>query len=223
MKDVRKISPAVIRRLPRYYGFLTRLMERDVWRVSSKELAERMGTTASQVRQDLNNFGSFGQQGYGYNVEFLHKEMQYILGLDNQHTMVLLGASGLGAVLVDNPHLIAKGFSFVAVFDYDPKVIGQTVGGFVVQDLADLESYLENAADCPDVAVITLPNKETMDASKILAKSEIEGIWNFTGVDLQMPKRMVVESIRLADSLATLSYKINEDAVVDATGTWDVW
>lgn len=223
MKDVKKISPAVIRRLPRYYGFLTRLMERDVWRVSSKELADRMGTTASQVRQDLNNFGSFGQQGYGYNVEFLHKEMQYILGLDNQHTMVLLGASGLGTVLVNNPGLVSKGFDFVAIFDYDPDIIGQTIGSFVVQDLGNLENYLQNSANCPDVAVITLPDKETIDASKILMKSEIRGIWNFTGVDLQMPKHIAVESVRLADSLATLSYKINENTAVDTEGLWDVW
>ena len=221
MKDNKKISSAVIRRLPRYYGFLSRLLERDIWRISSRELAERMGVTASQVRQDLNHFGNFGQQGYGYNVAFLHKEMQYILGLDNTHSMVVVGASGLGTVLMENPGLIAKGFKFVAAFDHDPDMIGKTVCGFEVQDLDDLEHYLgENPVD---VAVITLPNREAIDISKMLAKTKIKGIWNFACVDLQMPNRIAVENIRLQDSLAMLSYKINEDTTINTTGMWDVW
>ncbi|MCL2235218.1 MAG: redox-sensing transcriptional repressor Rex [Defluviitaleaceae bacterium] len=217
----KRISTAVIRRLPRYYGFLTRLMEKDIWRISSRELAERMGVTASQVRQDLNQFGSFGQQGYGYNVAFLQKEMQYILGLDNKHTMVLLGTSGLGAALLETPGLIAKGFSFVAAFDPDPDLVGKTVSGFVVQDLLGIEEYLSK--NNVDVAVITLPNKEAIEISKVLAGTRIGGIWNFACVDLQMPNRIPVENIRLQDSLATLSYKINEETTLNGTGIWNVW
>ena len=217
----KKISAAVIRRLPRYYGFLTRLLEKEVWRISSKELAERMGITASQVRQDLNHFGNFGQQGYGYNVAFLQREMQYILGLDNEHTMVLLGASGLGAVLLETPGLIAKGFSFVAAFDPNPDLIGETICGFEVQDLLNVEEYLEK--NDVGVAVITLPNKEAIEVSKVLTRTKIGGIWNFACVDLQMSNRVAVENIRLQDSLAMLSYKLNEETTVNATGMWDVW
>ncbi|MCL2855612.1 MAG: redox-sensing transcriptional repressor Rex [Defluviitaleaceae bacterium] len=205
MAEKRKIPAAVMRRLPRYYRYLTKLMEKDIWRISSKELAERMGVTSSQVRQDLNFFGSFGQQGYGYNVESLRKEIEYILGMDKQYTMVLVGAGGIGSALTHNKSLAESGFDFVATFD----------------DEAGLEQYL--STNSVDIVVVDLPDTEIAPIIKILAKSDIGGVWNFSAEEMQLPKTIKIENFPLMDSLAMLTYKLNEETLADEAGTPHVW
>ena len=142
------ISDAVIRRLPRYYRYLGELLDNNIKRISSGELSRRMGLTASQVRQDLNHFGEFGQQGYGYNVEVLHKEVARILGIDQIHNIIIIGAGHLGQALVNYTNFEKRGFHVVALFDVDEKIIGKTIGGKVVQPITMIKDFIvENSVD----------------------------------------------------------------------------
>ncbi|MCL2397067.1 MAG: redox-sensing transcriptional repressor Rex [Defluviitaleaceae bacterium] len=211
-----KISIAVIKRLPRYYRYLGDLLDKDIARISSKELSDRMGITASQIRQDLNNFGSFGQQGYGYNVELLYNEIKSILGLDKVYNLALIGAGNFGQTLVNYPNFAKRGFNFVALFDTNPAIIGTKVSGVEVFAATNLESFL--AANHVDIVVLTTPASAAPGIAKTLAASNIKGIWNFSNSDIKVPAHITVENVRLTDSLMTLSYRINHDEILQRVG-----
>ena len=212
MNDEKKVSAAVIQRLPRYYRYLGDLLDNDITRISSKELSARMGITASQIRQDLNNFGSFGQQGYGYNVATLYGEIGRILGLDRSYKLILIGAGNFGQALVNYPYFARRGYNFVALLDSDAGIIGKTVGGAVVMDVAHLPQYLKEHH--VDIAVLTLPGHAAKQIEGILINSDIKGIWNFSDSDINAPDGITVENVRLTDSLMTLSYEINKDDIL---------
>lgn len=202
------ISDAVIRRLPRYYRYLEELIDNGITRISSGELSERMGLTASQVRQDFNHFGGFGQQGYGYNVESLHAEIAKILGIDNLHNVVVIGAGHLGQALVNYPNFIKRGFDIIALFDKDPSLIGTVVNGLTVMPDSEIESFVKN--NNVDIAVLTIPKSEALPMAKLLDKCGIKGIWNFASMDLELPgSNVVIESAHLSDSIMRLSYRLH--------------
>ena len=208
MDNEKKISPAVISRLPRYYRYLGDLLESDITRISSKELSVKMNITASQIRQDLNNFGGFGQQGYGYNVEYLHNEIKKILGLDRLYNMIVVGGGNIGQALVNYTNFEKRGFVIKAVFDINPRLIGMTIRGVEVYDIDRMEDYVKN--NPVDVAILTLPRTQAVKVAHDLAKWGVKGMWNFSHVDLQVPEDVLVENVHLTDSLMTLLYKINE-------------
>lgn len=205
----KKISNAVIKRLPRYYRFLGDLLENDVVRISSKELSERMGVTASQIRQDLNNFGGFGQQGYGYNVEYLYNAIGKILGLENKYNAVIVGAGNLGQALANYTKFENRGFVVKALFDVNPRLIGMTVRGIEIIDLDEMNTFIKE--NDIDIAILTLPKKNASKVANHLVKSGIKGIWNFAPVDLEISEsEVIVENVHLLDSLMTLSYNLKE-------------
>ena len=203
----KEISQAVIRRMPRYYRYLGELMDEGVERISSNDLSSRMNVTASQIRQDLNNFGGFGQQGYGYNVEELRSEIGHILGVDNDHHLVMIGVGNLGRALLRNFPFSQTGFSADAAFDVSPNVIGTTVNGVPVYAMSELEHYIETHS--VDVVVLTIPQDVAQDTANRLIEMGVHGFWNFTNVELSSAKANVkFENIHFADSLLTLSYRI---------------
>ena len=205
----KNISPAVIKRLPRYYRYLGALKAKNITRISSKELSERMKVTASQIRQDLNNFGGFGQQGYGYNVENLYVEIGKILGLDKSNQMIIVGAGNLGQALANyqdfNNNSI--GFQVIALFDVNPKLIGITVHGVEVHDIDDMEEFIKNHEI--KIAALTLPQDQAPKIAKDLVAWGIKGFWTFAPVDLTLPDSVTVENVHLAESLMTLTYNIH--------------
>lgn len=208
-----KISSAVIRRLPRYYRYLNDLHHNGTVRVSSEALARSMGLTASQIRQDLSCFGGFGQQGYGYNVERLRSEIADILGMNDNHTVVILGAGNLGRALIENFPFRASGFRLIAAFDVDPVLVGTRLGGVPVYHIDMLESYMKE--HCVNVAVLTVPAAVAKDSAATVMACGVDGIWNFTNVEL--PKGghedVKIENVHFADSLLTLSYMISEERI----------
>lgn len=207
--EEKKISSAVIKRLPRYYRFLGDLLENDLVRISSKELSKKMGVTASQIRQDLNNFGGFGQQGYGYNVEYLYREIAKILGLEKRYKVIIVGAGNLGQALANYADFEKRGFVVEGLFDVNPRLIGMTVRGIDILDIDDMEEFVKNNEI--DIAVLTVPKIKAVKLGNDLVNWGIKGIWNFAPIDLR-PKLMgdvVVENVHLSDSLMTLSYNIN--------------
>ena len=208
MDNEKKISQAVIHRLPRYYRYLGDLLESDITRISSKELSAKMNITASQIRQDLNNFGGFGQQGYGYNVEYLHNEIKKILGLDRMYNMIVVGGGNVGQALVNYTNFEKRGFVIKAVFDINPRLVGMTIRGVEVYDIDQMEEYVRNHD--VDVAILTLPRVHAAKVANDLARWGVRGMWNFSHVDLQVPDDVMVENVHLTDSLMTLLYKINE-------------
>jgi len=210
----KKISLAVIRRLPRYYRYLGDLLDNGITRISSKDLSKRMNVTASQIRQDLNNFGCFGQQGYGYNVELLYEEIKKILGIDKQYNLVIIGAGNIGQALVNYVNFQKRGFNFIAMFDINPRLIGMTIRGIEIYDIDTLEDFLKTHN--VDIVVLTLPKNNAVKVSKIIIDCGIKGIWNFSHIDLKTPPNVVVENIHLTDSMMTLSYKLNnKDYIID--------
>jgi CoA binding domain./Putative DNA-binding protein N-terminus. len=204
----KKISKAVINRLPRYYRYLGDLLEKDVVRISSKELSEKMKVTASQIRQDLNNFGGFGQQGYGYNVEYLHSEIGKILGLEKQYNIIIIGAGNLGQALANYADFERRGFIVKGIFDINPKLIGMSVRGIEIKNMDELEDFVRN--NQVDIAALTLPKAKAPQVASDLVKWGIKGIWNFAPTDLHLPDDVVVENVHLSDSLMKLSYKLSE-------------
>ncbi len=201
-----KVSTAVIRRLPRYYRNLEELSQAGTVRISSKALSDAMGLTASQIRQDLSCFGEFGLQGYGYNVENLRREIGEILRMNRDHRAIILGAGNLGRALMENFHFDRCGFTLDAAFDVDPVLVGKTLAGLQVLDIAGLEDYL--AEHRTDVAVLTVPGPVAQALTDRLVAAGIRGIWNFTNMELTAPGSTVVENVHFADSLLTLSYMI---------------
>jgi len=201
------ISQAVISRLPRYFRYLGELKDEGKERVSSQELSDIMQVTASQIRQDLNNFGGFGQQGYGYNVEFLYEEIGKILGLDQKHNLIIIGAGNLGQALVNYVDFERRGFLFKGVFDVNPALYGKKIRGIEVQCMDHMGQFVrENNID---IAVLTVPKTEAAEIAERLISYGIKGIWNFAHVDLKVPEGIQVENVHLSDSLMKLSYNIN--------------
>ena len=202
-----KVSDAVIRRLPRYYRYLGNLHKKGIVRISSSSLGEKMGITASQIRQDLSCFGEFGQQGYGYNVEELRTEIGHILGVDNNYRLIVMGVGNLGHALIQNFSFDYTGFKLEAAFDISPELVGQTISGVPILDMAELENYVREHQ--VDVAVLTVPKKAAQSTTDQLISLGVKGFWNFTNVELSVPNDSVrVENIHFADSLLTLSYRI---------------
>lgn len=204
----KRISKAVINRLPRYYRYLGDLLEKDVVRISSKELSEKMKVTASQIRQDLNNFGGFGQQGYGYNVEYLHSEIGKILGLEKQYNIIIIGAGNLGQALANYADFERRGFFVKGIFDVNPKVVGMSIRGIEIKNIDQLEEFVKSHQI--DIAALTLPKANAPQVATDLVKWGIKGIWNFAPTDLHLPDDVVVENVHLSDSLMKLSYKLSE-------------
>ena len=201
------ISDAVIRRLPRYYRQLTELCARGVVRISSHSLGQEMNITASQIRQDFSCFGEFGQQGYGYNVEELRSEIGHILGVDNDHHLVMIGVGNLGRALLQNFPFSQTGFTVDAAFDVSPAVIGSNVNGVPIYSMDDLDIYIREHN--VDVVALTIPQSVAQDTADRLMELGIKGFWNFTNIELATTQPDVkFENIHFADSLLTLSYRI---------------
>ena len=208
-----KISSAVIRRLPRYYRHLNDLYQAGTVRISSGALARSMGLTASQIRQDLSCFGGFGQQGYGYNVERLRGEVADILGMNREHTILVLGVGNLGRALIENFPFERSGFRLTAAFDIDPALVNTRLNGVPVYHPDALEDFLR---DNPvNVGVLTVPGRAAVDAARRLCGCGVTGLWNFTNVELPLGElpHVRVENVRFADSLLTLSYMISEETI----------
>lgn len=202
----REISQAVIRRMPRYYRYLDELLQSDVERISSNELSNIMHVTASQIRQDLNNFGGFGQQGYGYNVQYLHDEIGKILGLEEIHNVILIGTGNLGHAIANYVKFEKLSFRMIGLFDIDPKKIGSEVGGIKVMHMDELKDFLKDHQ--VDIAALTLPKENAVSVANELVDLGITAIWNFAHVDLELPGDVVVENVHLSDYLMQLSYSI---------------
>lgn len=200
------ISTAVIKRLPRYYRYLGELRKKEVVRISSKELSERMNVTASQIRQDLNNFGGFGQQGYGYNVEYLYTEIGKILGLDEEHEVVIIGAGNLGQAVANYQDFARRGFAIKAVFDIKPELIGKELGSAKVYSMNDLKEYVET--NRPDIVALALPKSQAVQVANDVVSWGVKAIWNFAPTELRLPKDVVVENVHLTESLMRLSYNL---------------
>ncbi len=209
MNSDKQISLAVIKRLPRYYRYLGYLLENNITRISSMELSTRMNITASQIRQDLNNFGCFGQQGYGYNVELLYNEIKKILGLDNMYRMVILGAGNIGRALANYTNFEKRGFKIVAIFDNNPDIIGKAVSNLTVMDFNKLEDFIIN--NTVDIVVLAIRSNQVAEVASKVTELGVKGIWNFSTVDLASSENVQVENVHLTDSLMTLSYKLSNE------------
>ena len=205
--EEREISKAVIKRLPRYYRYLGEIMESGVERISSGELSDRMHVTASQIRQDLNNFGGFGQQGYGYNVAHLYEEIGKILGLDKKYNMIIIGGGNLGQALANYVSFEKRGFVIKGIFDVNPVLKGLSVRGIQIHMLEELEDFIRDQEI--QIATLTLPKSKATEMAELLVKYGIKAIWNFAHVDLQVPEDVLVENVHLSESLMQLSYNIN--------------
>ncbi len=200
------ISKAVISRLPRYYRYLGDLMEDGVERISSSELSKKMNVTASQIRQDLNNFGGFGQQGYGYNVKYLYNEIAKILGIYRQHNLIIIGSGNLGQALANYANFEKRGFVIKGMFDVNPRLIGMVVRGIEIHGVEDLETFIKE--NDVQMAALTIPRTKAPEIADRLVKAGIKGIWNFAHVDLDVPDDVVVENVHLSESLMRLSYRV---------------
>ena len=208
MEKKKNISMAVIKRLPKYYRYLQELLKNDVDRISSKELGEKIGFTASQIRQDLNCFGDFGQQGYGYNVKELYNQISLILGLNKEYKGIIVGAGNIGQAIANYSRFLQIGLNIVAIFDANPKLIGMKIRDIEIQDIDVLKDYLlENLID---VGIICVPRINAQKVSDILVENGVTGIWNFAPVDLAVPENVTVENVHLSESLLTLIYLLND-------------
>ncbi len=201
-----RISSAVIKRLPRYYRHLGELIAMDVERISSNELSVRMKVTASQIRQDLNHFGGFGQQGYGYNVKYLYTEIAKILGLDKKHNVIIIGAGNLGRAIANYANFEKRGFVVSAIFDINKELKGQKVRDISIRHLEELDEFAKN--NIIDIAALAIPKEEAVKVADRLVKLGIKAFWNFAHTDLSVPDDVIVESVHLSESLMRISYKL---------------
>ncbi len=206
-KEKRRVSPSVIRRLPKYRRCLMELKNNGTQRISSRELSRITGLTASQIRQDLNNFGGFGQQGYGYNVEELFDEVGAILGLDKEYTVVMVGVGNLGQA-ISNYLQNKEGFDLCAIFDMNPALIGSERCGLTVSDAVQLEEFLQN--NSVDIGIIATDKSSAQGVADVLSGAGVKGIWNFAPLDLVVPESVMLENVHLSDSLYTLAYYISD-------------
>ena len=200
------ISQAVIGRLPRYFRYLGELKDEGTERVSSQELSDIMQVTASQIRQDLNNFGGFGQQGYGYNVGYLYDEIGKILGLHKEHNLIIVGAGHLGQALVNYMNFERRGFIFRGIFDINEQIQGTKIRGITVRPMDEIERFVRD--NDIDIAVLTIPKNSAVEVAEQLVSYGIKGFWNFAHVDLHVPANIQVENVHLSDSLMKLSYNL---------------
>lgn len=203
------ISRAVVKRLPRYYRYLGEIFESGVERISSNELSQKMNVTASQIRQDLNHFGGFGQQGYGYNVEHLYVEIGKILGVDKKHNMIIIGSGNLGQAIANYTDFEKRGFVVTGLFDNNPKLHGRRIRGIEVLSMGQLEEFI--IKHNIDIAALTIPKDEAVKVAEELVNCGIKAIWNFAHVDLNLPKDIVVENVHLSESLMRLSYNLTRE------------
>ena len=203
-----RISSAVIKRLPRYFRYLRELLEAGRMRISSSELSKMMNVTASQIRQDLNCFGGFGQQGYGYNVKYLYGKISEILGVEENYRAVIIGAGHLGLALVGSPMFSKRGVTLTALFDNDASIIGTEYSGLKILSVSELEDYV--VQNKIDLAVLTLPRAYAKETAEKLKAIGIKGIWNFTNIELDFSdSETVVQNVHIGDSLMQLTYRIN--------------
>lgn len=206
--DNKKVPDIVITRLPRYYRYLGELLDQDITRISSGELSRRMNVSSSQVRQDFNHFGGFGQQGYGYNVEYLQTEIGKILGLDRGNSAIIIGAGNLGRALACHGGFAKRGFKLVAIFDNNEAVLGTKINGIEVQSVDALEEFLKNRK--VDIAILAVPKASVQGVADTAAKCGIKGFLNFSYGELKLPEGTEVENVHISDPLMTLSYKIKK-------------
>lgn len=206
-KQIMKISNAVIRRLPKYRRYLEDLLNKKIYRISSRDLSQLIGFTASQIRQDLNNFGGFGQQGYGYNVKELYDQIGKILGIDKAYIVVIVGTGNLGQAIANYTHFYRTGFIVNAMFDVNPKLIGLRINGVEVMDAEYLEKYLEE--NDIDIGIICTNKESAQNIASKLCEGGVKGVWNFAPVDIEVEEGIILENVHLSDSLHTLAYFIN--------------
>lgn len=203
------VSTSVIKRMPRYYRFLGELLQQNIVRISSRELSERMDLTASQIRQDLNCFGGFGQQGYGYNVDELHIEIGKILGVDKSFKTILIGAGNLGKAIAVHINFETRGCKLVGIFDSNENIVGESIGNVAVMSITGLEDFCKSVN--PDVAVLCIPKTAAQGIADKLVKLGVHAFWNYSHYDLKLNySNVVVENVHLGDSLLTLTYSMNE-------------
>ena len=208
MEKKRIISMAVIRRLPKYHRYLADLLRNEVDRISSKELGERIGFTASQIRQDLNCFGDFGQQGYGYNVKDLYAQISNILGLTRDYKIIIIGAGNIGQALANYSNFEDFGFDIDAIFDVNPKLVGIKIRDIEIRDIDTMDSYIKY--NDVAIAILCVPGRAAQGVCDVLAQNGIKAIWNFAPVDLNVPADIVIENVHLIDSLLTITCLLNE-------------
>lgn len=205
--EERQISKAVIKRLPRYYRYLGEILDSGMERISSGELSSRMKVTASQIRQDLNHFGGFGQQGYGYNVKYLHDEIGKILGIDRCHSMIVVGGGNMGHALSKYTAFERNGFKIKGIFDVNPALIGKKIRNIEIHSTEELPEFIKK--EKIEIAALTLPTAAAPQMADVLVSCGIKAIWNFAHTDLNVPKDVVVENVHLFDSLMRLSYNLS--------------
>ncbi len=208
MEKKRSISMAVIKRLPKYYRYLNELDSNDVNRISSKELSQKIGFTASQIRQDLNCFGDFGQQGYGYNVKELLYQIRVILGIDKEYNTIIIGAGNIGQAIANYTAFDRMAFNLKGIFDVNSKLIGLKIRDIEIRDMDDLDGFLKG--ENIDIAIICVPKNRAQNVADIVTRNNVKGIWNFAPLDLKVEDNVIVENVHLSESLMTLSYLINE-------------
>ena len=208
MSNKAKISNAVIRRLPRYRRYLNELRKKGVDKISSNEFSRLIGYTASQIRQDLNNFGGFGQKGYGYSVEGLYNEISAILGLDKDYKMVVCGAGNLGRAIVSHTYYYKIGFVVTGIFDVDPNLIGTKVNGVEVMDYENIVEFVEENGI--DIGIICTTKEVAQEVADKLCFAGVRGLWNFAPVDIETPSHVAVENVHISDSLHSLAYHMNK-------------
>lgn len=204
-----KVSNAIIRRLPRYRRYLNELRKQGVKKISSNELSELIGYTASQIRQDLNTFGGFGQQGYGYTVDSLFNEINRILGLDREYKTIVVGIGNLGQAITNYTYYYKIGFNIVGLFDVNPKLVGLSINDVLVRDFSEMSDFVKE--NNIDIAIICVNRENAQKVTNVLVDAGIEGIWNFAPLDLDVPEHVAVENVHLSDSLHTLSFMIRSN------------
>ena len=209
-----KVSNAIIRRLPRYRRYLNELRKQGVKKISSNELSELIGYTASQIRQDLNTFGGFGQKGYGYSVDSLFQEINKILGLDREYKTIVVGIGNLGQAITNYTYYYKIGFNIVGLFDVNPKLVGLSINDVLVRDFSEMSDFVKE--NDIDIAIICVNRENAQKVTDVLVDAGIEGIWNFAPVDLNVPNDVAVENVHLSDSLHTLSFLIRSNELEDA-------
>lgn len=205
----KKVPAVVVKRLPRYYRYLGELLKKNVKRISSNALSVKMNVTASQIRQDFNYFGGFGQQGYGYNVEHLYNEIGEILGLNDGDTTVIIGAGNLGRALASHDTFKKRGFKLVGIFDNDKNVIGTVINGIEVMSVDVIEEFLK--VNRVDIGIITVPKAAVVETAERLVKCGVKGLLNFSYTELNFDTEVAVENVHLSDPLMTLSYEIKQN------------
>ncbi len=211
-----KISNSVIKRLPRYYRFLGELKKSGVTRISSSELSAKMGFTASQIRQDLNCFGGFGHQGYGYNIEFLYNEIGKILGLDIPKNTILIGVGNLGKAVLLHINFESRGYHLAGVFDSKESLVGQIIRGLPIRSTDSLDEFCRE--NKPEVAILCVPKDAAPNLANQLINLGVKGFWNFSHYDIALNHKDVqVENVHFVDSLMTLSYRLNPKEIPNKT------